>query len=284
MSVFQNCSSLTSVEIPKSVTNIEMNAFQNCSSLASVSIPNTLKSIEQNVFGGCSGLTSITIPNSVKSIGWSAFKGCYGLTTIYIGSGVREIGWLAFASCPELEDVYCYAEQVPSTMNNAFKNSYIEYATLHVPVASIDDYKTAEVWGDFKTYIGLDGSLPEEEEPQKCATPTIAYMAGKLLLDCETEGVEYVSEIKSPSIQRGYDREVELLHEIIITVQAMKEGYDNSDVATATITWSSGMPIFKGFSSVITNNGQGDVNSDGTVDVADIANIISIMAGNKNED
>ena len=66
-----------------------------------------------------------------------------------------------------------------------------------------------------------------------------------------------------------------------ITVYATREGYDDSDVATATIGWRNGTPILEGFSSIklegIETNG--DVNGDGTVDVADIATIISIMAG-----
>ena len=60
---------------------------------------------------------------------------------------------------------------------------------------------------------------------------------------------------------------------------AKKEGYDDSEAATATIQWGDGRPVFTGFASVaIDTNGYSDVNGDGTVDVADIATIISEMA------
>ena len=67
--------------------------------------------------------------------------------------GITNIGENAFASCPELSDVYCLAESVPSTYNNAFQYSYIEYATLHVPASSIDAYKAAEPWKNFKNIV-----------------------------------------------------------------------------------------------------------------------------------
>jgi hypothetical protein len=54
--------------------------------------------------------------------------------------------------------VYCYAKSVPATESNAFADSYIEYATLHVPTTSIDAYKAAAPWSEFKTFMGLDDS------------------------------------------------------------------------------------------------------------------------------
>ena len=38
---------------------------------------------------------------------------------------------------------------------NIFKDSYIEYATLHVPAEAIDAYKNAEPWSGFGTIVAL---------------------------------------------------------------------------------------------------------------------------------
>lgn len=51
-------------------------AFENCSGLTSVTFPSSVTSIGEYAFSGCSGLTSVTIPSSVTSIGDSAFEGC----------------------------------------------------------------------------------------------------------------------------------------------------------------------------------------------------------------
>lgn len=79
---FYGCSGLTSVTIGKSVTNIGNNAFYGCSSLETVIIPNSVISIGKESFYGCSGLMSVTIGNSVMEIGQSAFYGCNNLKSV----------------------------------------------------------------------------------------------------------------------------------------------------------------------------------------------------------
>jgi len=140
--------------IPNSVTSIGDQAFCGFSGLTSVTIPNSVTFIGNWAFDGCSGLTSVTIPNSVTSIGVAAFAGCSNLTTVMIGNGIQKIEHSNFSGCKELADVYCYAENVPNTYTN-FVNSYIEYATLHVPVGSIDAYKAKEPWSKFKSIVKI---------------------------------------------------------------------------------------------------------------------------------
>lgn len=83
---FQQCSGITSINIPNSVTSIQQGAFSNCSGLSSITIPSSVTSIENTAFWGCSGLTSITIPSSVTSIGVNVFYNCTGLTDITVDS------------------------------------------------------------------------------------------------------------------------------------------------------------------------------------------------------
>ena len=73
---FYDCSNLTSITIPNSVTSIGNSAFENCFALTSITIPNSVTSIGNSAFEGCSSLTSITIPNSVTSIEGSTFSLC----------------------------------------------------------------------------------------------------------------------------------------------------------------------------------------------------------------
>ncbi|MBR2976461.1 MAG: leucine-rich repeat domain-containing protein, partial [Alistipes sp.] len=54
-----------------------------CSSLTSVTIPVSVTTIEDDAFYYCSSLTSVTIGNSVTTIGISAFYNCTSLTSVY---------------------------------------------------------------------------------------------------------------------------------------------------------------------------------------------------------
>ena len=96
---FEQCSSLTSINIPNSVTSIGGSAFVSCSSLTSVTIGNSVTSIGGSAFAGCSSLTSITIPNSVTSIGEKAFASCYSLTSIY-WNAKRYTDFISYSDAP----------------------------------------------------------------------------------------------------------------------------------------------------------------------------------------
>ena len=106
-SAFENCSGLTSVEIPTSVTSIGSSAFENCSGLTSVEIPASVTSIGSSAFDECSGLTSVTFEegSQLESIGRYAFMGCSGLTSVEIPAGVTSIGSSAFDECSGLTSV-----------------------------------------------------------------------------------------------------------------------------------------------------------------------------------
>ena len=91
---FRDCTTLTSITIPDSVTSIGVYAFSSCRGLTSIVIPEGVTTIGTSAFFDCSSLLSIAIPESVTSIGGNVFGRCYSLISIHIGAAIQEVSWL----------------------------------------------------------------------------------------------------------------------------------------------------------------------------------------------
>ena len=173
---FRECGSLISVAIPESVTSIGEEAFQKCNGLEKVIVSdiaawcgisfgdyyaNPLCYAHHLYNDAEMEITDLAIPDGVTSISDYSFNNCSSLTSVTIPNNMTSIGDHAFANCLELANVYCYAEKVPSTSSDAYKNSLIEYATLHVPFKSIEQYKTQTPWSGFGTIVPFEGEIGE---------------------------------------------------------------------------------------------------------------------------
>ena len=75
---------------------------------------------------------------------------------------MTSIGNYAFADCNNTENVYCYAEEIPSTDYSAFSGFIFENATLYVPASAIEAYKTTEPWSSFGTIKAIDTTVGVE--------------------------------------------------------------------------------------------------------------------------
>ena len=62
----------------------------NCTGLTSVTIPESVTTIREGAFMNCTGLTSVTIPDGVTTIGSSAF---YNVPHIYYNGSATGSPW-----------------------------------------------------------------------------------------------------------------------------------------------------------------------------------------------
>ena len=190
--------------IPNSVTTIKDYAFAQCSGLTSITIPNSVYFIGKKSFEYCSGLTSVTIPKSVRYIDECAFFECSGLSSITIGNSVTSIRHFAFYNCSSLTDVYCLAKEIPSTIGDAFYNSSISWATLHVPSVSLEAYQTTEPWSGFGTIVALTAEEEltgiQEMSNDKCQMSNVIFDLNGRCISKPTKGI-YVRNGKKVAIK-----------------------------------------------------------------------------------
>jgi len=136
---FRDCSGLTSITIPNSVTDIGGGeSFLGCTSLATVTLGTGLASIGNYAFKGCTSLASITVPNNVASIADGAFQDCSSLATVTIGTGVTSIANYVFAACSSLANI-TIPNSVTSIGTEAFTACGLTSITIPNSVTSIGD-------------------------------------------------------------------------------------------------------------------------------------------------
>ncbi|WP_435803591.1 leucine-rich repeat protein, partial [Polaribacter sp.] len=83
-------------------------------------------------FYNCTSLTDVSIPNSITSIGNQAFYNCSALENISVNL------------------------PTPLTIDaNVFEYVTLSSMALKVPAASVENYKTFDVWRDFGSITAL---------------------------------------------------------------------------------------------------------------------------------
>lgn len=180
---FAGCG-ITTMNIPENVTSIGDNAFRDCWYLVEISISSGITDIEQWTFYMCQNLSKVVINSNalvskdyrsrpsifgftckeikevilgedVKDIGPHAFCNLPKLSSVSISKSLTRMSADAFNLCPSLTDIYCYAEQVPAIYNYSVEEFDYTNATLHVPAGSLEAYRHAEIWKEFKEIVAL---------------------------------------------------------------------------------------------------------------------------------
>ena len=176
---FVNCESLTELVIPEGVESIGEYAFEGLKNLQSAKLPTSVKSFGRSIFNNSTGtvyvkcnipdaewyyssafngskFNKVVIEDGVESIGKHAFQDCSSITTLTLPSTLKSIGEEAFYNCSGFADIYCYAGNVPETGNNAFANSSIANATLHVSPTAISIYVSTAPWSSASSIVAVD--------------------------------------------------------------------------------------------------------------------------------
>ena len=112
-----------------------------------------------------SGITSVTIPNSVTSISENAFLDCHQLEFVTIGNSVTTIGEHAFRYCYRLTELVSLAVDPPICGIGRYSSAFGDGVNrktcrLFVPKESINKYKAAKDWKEFK-YISECSSVDD---------------------------------------------------------------------------------------------------------------------------
>ena len=152
--------------IPEGVTYIGRSAFVS-TTMSSISLPSTLTDIDGLSFQDCNNIESVDIPDGVTSIGDYAFSFCDNLKSVSIPKSVTEIGEKAFIGDTKLESVVSQIPQPFAISKNVFISEDMDDgveelidATLYVPYGTKTIYETTDGWKEFKNIVEKDETAP----------------------------------------------------------------------------------------------------------------------------
>ncbi len=148
---FSNLPSLQGdIKIPSTVRVIGGEAFVN-TSISHISLPEGLEFIQGSTFYGCRYLQdTITIPSTVIQIQSHAFHDCEKLNAVVLPKRLEEIKEGAFENCRSLYYVQCLNPEPPILNSSSFNGVEKNECALVVPEGSVDAYRNADGWKEFK--------------------------------------------------------------------------------------------------------------------------------------
>ena len=234
---FSGCTSLSSVNIPTSVTSLNY-TFSGCTSLSSVDIPTSVTALD-GTFSDCTSLTSVKIPISVNTL-MRTFYGCTGLTSIEIPSSVKGFD-VTFNGCTNLVKVTCQWRSMDGLwwLGDPFGNMPTASAYLYVPKGFVDTYRESSLWSSFGNIVEQGGGTVVSQ----CATPTITYTDKTLSFATATEGAMVHYDIVSADMKSGdlaAAGDISLDQAYKITAYTVKDGYMKSDNVVAMLYFMNG--------------------------------------------
>lgn len=129
-------SALTSMQLPETVSLLGERCFFQCKKLESVNIPQALETVSNYAFSYCTALKSISFGNSVKSFGSNVLQNCQALESATLPASITEIPASTFQNCSVLANVVL-PEAVEKIGNSAFSGCAGLQLELPASVSSI---------------------------------------------------------------------------------------------------------------------------------------------------
>ena len=149
LSAFEEASIPFQIELPKSLLRIGNKAFFNSGIEGELVIPESCLEIGSFAFALCN-LTKLTLPSKLEKIKNETFMSAGRITEITIPKYVGWIGDRAFADNGYLQTVVSLNPEPPVLGDYVFEGLSMDKVVLQVPEQSIELYRNADGWRDFK--------------------------------------------------------------------------------------------------------------------------------------
>ena len=306
------CRNLTDVTLPKSLKQLGKYAFTGCTSLKTIALPALLQEIGDGAFAQCASLTSVTLQSSdpspvgensspynyanchLTTIGARAFAGCKNLKSITLGHHLQTIGDAAFADTKLTQANLSAMAELTRVGNWAYAQSPITTASFNAHLVSIG--KGAFVLNPSLTSISLPASLENVATLLLAGSNQLTEVnLGQTSIDSIGDYALYhlnrITQLAIPSSTQyvgtramagmtGLQKITTYAQSVPDLGEDVWQGVDQGSVALMapgnSVDYYKSADQWRNF-NIQSSFKLGDVNGDGTVDIADLNDIINYM-------
>ena len=150
---FNQCEFKGELNIPSSVLVIKDYAFAETLFNGTLVLPKELISLGSYVFRDCNRLSGVVeIPENIVAVPPGLFCGCRGIEGVRIHKGVEVIGSKSFYDCYGITSIVSEAKNPPTIGSDSFSGVAKDNFAIEVPEASVNLYKNASNWSEFKRF------------------------------------------------------------------------------------------------------------------------------------
>lgn len=190
MWAFANCKDLNDLSLGSAIESVGDGAFFYNTGLESVQMPEGITRVGDYLFAGCNAVNNDSvIIEGYKEVGRYAFYNWDQVIRFVVSSSVTSIGDRAMAGMTGLEMMSSHALDVPELGENVWDGVEQQYVTLFVNEASVDAYRYAAQWQEFK----IDMEPTEVSDITGDMADINAYFSGYLLVVKSNEPLSLVS-------------------------------------------------------------------------------------------
>lgn len=194
-SAFSDCTDVTSVTLPSSVTSIGDYAFDSCEKLEYV-VMQGVQTIGHWAFRNCYVLENLTFGQELTTIGNYCFDKNLKMTRVVLPASTTLIGGYAFEGNPQITEVYSYCANPPEIKKGYLDGEEIytifddtDYSgrTLYVPVGSMNAYKSQLGWNYFPEIKEFDPAGVVNVSADKATISVVSSGKGEITITANTK-------------------------------------------------------------------------------------------------
>lgn len=260
------------------VTSVGNSAFQNCASLTAISLPETVTAIGNYAFSGCASLASAKLPANANSIGGYAFNGCSSLESVVIPEGITSIPDRCFFNCSSLKEL-----TIPSTVTSMASGS--SYQGSYAPFYGCNALTTL-TWNAVK--CSNRGEMPTANIETVTVGEQVTLLPNDFVKNSKITQVtlpENVTKIGTNAFNGCSNLFMVTSRALVPPTMTARNCFSCYETATlfapiAAVNDYRNADYWKEFYKIVGANFDGllgDVNGDGSINIADIVMVIDFI-------